>query len=194
MRLSPSARSARARWHAHVNSVNPPAPLRSWLADAASLTARLTAACRQFRVQLVRQASGRGTAEECEMIGLPKRMRVWRREVILHCDDQAVVFARTIAPCAGKADWPWLRNLGERSLGAALFADPRVRRGELEFARLQAAHPLRRAMRAALGRDDDVQHIFYARRSKFGRRRSCLLVTEVFLPSILQLSKHESAF
>lgn len=127
------------------------------------------------------------------MIGLPKRMRVWQRDVVLHCDGQAVVFARTIAPCAGKIDWPWLRNLGERSLGTALFADPRVERGELQFARLQVAHSLRRVMRAALGRDD-AQHILYARRSKFGRKRSCLLVTEVFMPSILQLSKHESAF
>lgn len=185
--------SSRVRWHAHVNGVNPPAALRCWLSDSSSLTVSLQAACRQFRVQLVSQTHGRGGAQECEAIGLRRSSRVWQREVLLHCDDMAVVFARTVAPCSGLAGWPLLRGLGENSLGAALFADSRVRRGALQFARLTQAHPLRSAMRDALGREE-AQQAVYARRSKFERKQGCLLVTEVFLPSILLLKKDEPAF
>jgi chorismate--pyruvate lyase len=76
--------------------------------------------------------------------------------------------------------------LGERSLGSTLFYDPLVTRGALEYARIRAGHPLMQRARAALGVGEDT--ILYARRCLYRRHRGTLLVTEVFLPAVLDLA------
>ena len=63
--------------------------------------------------------------------------------------------------------------------------DPLVRRGQLEYARIRAGHPLMERVRAAIGGSDDT--LYYARRCVYRRRQGLLLVTEVFLPSVLDL-------
>jgi chorismate--pyruvate lyase len=99
-----------------------------------------------------------------------------------------VVFAHTVVPMsATAADWPLFSALGERSLGTTLFGDPQVRRGVLEFARLRAGHPLAQRAREALGLDGPDELLLYARRCLYRRRQGTLLVTEVFLPSVLEL-------
>lgn len=163
--------------------------MRKWLTDPASLTSKLTVRCKQFRVQLLRQSSGQGLDGECEMIRLPRRARVWEREVLLRCDGHAVVFARTVVSrAAALADWPYFQSLGEKSLGATLFADPCVCRGAFQFALLKPSHPVRREIYNVLG-PGAIEPPFFARRSLFGRNRGWLLVTEVFLPPIMQLSE-----
>jgi chorismate--pyruvate lyase len=181
-----------AKWQAHVNAVRAPAPLRDWLTTPGSLTARLVAHSRSFRLQRLHQHRGQCLADEARALALPRRQRVWEREVLLRCDERAVVFAHTVAPAANSAsDWPLFRTLGERSLGTTLFCDPLVRRGQLEFARLRAGHPLARRARAALGADQASAaaagtHL-YARRCVYRRHQGLLLVTEVFLPEVLGL-------
>jgi chorismate--pyruvate lyase len=44
-----------ARWLAHPDGVRASAAMRDWLTTPGSLTARLTALSRQFRVQKLRQ-------------------------------------------------------------------------------------------------------------------------------------------
>jgi len=174
----------RVRWHSHINRINPPWPMRAWLVDPASLTSKLAKRSLQFRVQLLRQSSGKGLAGECEMLGLPRRARLWTREVLLCCDSRAVVFARSVlSRASGFSDWPYFRSLGERPLGAALFADRRVTRGSFQFAELQPAHPMVQAIRSFLD-EKEIVRPFYARRSLFRRRGGRLLVTEIFLPTL----------
>lgn len=200
-----------ARWHRHVGAIGAPAALRSWLLEADSLTARLMAHSSQFRVQCLHQQTARCLADESRAIGLQRPGRVWEREVLLRCDGEPVVFAHTVVPMSATAsDWPLFNALGERSLGSTLFYDPLVTRGELEFARLRAGHPLLQRARAALGLKEShvdshvdshvaahveahveahvVAHVVYARRCLYRRRRGTLLVTEVFLPSVLALA------
>ncbi len=177
-----------AHWHWHVNGVNPPAQLRDWLTDRVSLTVKLSARCRQFRVRRLRQQRGFCLADENRIIGLPRRMAVQEREVMLQCDDTPTVFAHTIVPLAATAaDWPFFSSLGERSLGTTLFGDPLVERGALQFARLRAGHPLfeRAAAAHALA---SIDQTLFARRCLFRRKKGMLLVTEVFLPEITGLS------
>ena len=176
-----------ARWHAHAGALGAPAALRSWLLEAGSLTARLTAASAAFRVQRLHQRTALCLADEARAIGMQRPGRVWEREVLLRCDDVPVVFAHTVVPMSASAsDWPMFNALGERSLGSTLFYDPRVTRGELEFARLRAGHPLMQRARMALGLEENT--VLYARRCLYRRRRGTLLVTEVFLPSVLALA------
>jgi chorismate--pyruvate lyase len=124
---------------------------------------------------------------------------VWEREVLLRCDGRPVVFAHTVVPMSATADdWPLFSALGERSLGSTLFYDPAVTRGKLEFARIRRGHPLMQRACAALGLDVGgagsggpglEEPVLYARRCLYRRHRGSLLVTEVFLPSVLALSK-----
>ncbi len=88
-------------------------------------------------------------------------------------------------------DWPLFNALGERSLGSTLFGDPAVTRGALEFARIRAGHPLFARARLALGPEVEAIEppVLYARRCLYRRHQGSLLVTEVFLPSVLALSK-----
>jgi chorismate--pyruvate lyase len=175
-----------ARWHTHVGALSAPPPMRAWLTAGGSLTARLTAHSARFRVQRLHQRIASCLADEARVIGLARAGRVWEREVLLRCDEAPVVFAHTVVPLSASAsDWPLFNALGERSLGSTLFYDPRVARGELEFARLRAGHPLMQRARAALGVDDHA--VLYARRCLYRRHRGTLLVTEVFLPSVLAL-------
>ena len=65
-----------------------------------------------------------------------------------------------------------------------MFTDPLVSRGPLEFVRIDARHPLGRRARQVFGRGFPV---LWARRSRFVKRGRPLLVTEVFLPALLDL-------
>ena len=165
--------------------------MRDWLATTGSLTARLVAASDAFRVKRLDQKVALCSLEEAHPIGLPRRERVWEREVLLCCDGRPVVFGHTVVPMSATAsDWPLFSALGERSLGSTLFHDPKVRRGPLEFARLRDGHPLLARARAALDGEPTVEladDIYYARRCVYRRRQGLLLVTEVFLPAVLDL-------
>lgn len=175
-----------ARWLRHAGGVNASAPMRDWLTTEGSLTARLMRHSRQFRVQRLHQNGAICLPDEASAIGMARPGRVWEREVLLRCDGEPVVFAHTVVPAACTAsDWPLFSALGERSLGTTLFHDPRVRRGELEFARIREGHPLMQRARAAIGGAGDK--VYYARRCLYRRHQGLLLVTEVFLPSVLAL-------
>jgi chorismate--pyruvate lyase len=177
-----------ALWHRHVQALGAPAAYLPWLCASGSLTARLIAHSAAFRVQRLHQRTAPCLADEAKAIGMARVGRVLEREVLLRCDGRPVVFAHTVVPMAANAtDWPLFNALGERSLGSTLFGDPQVARGELEFARLRPGHPLARRARLALG-DTDQHSIYYARRCLYRRHQGTLLVTEVFLPSVMNLT------
>jgi chorismate lyase len=176
-----------AAWQPHAGAVRAPAKMRDWLTTDGSLTARLMAHSERFRVRRLHQNAATCLADEARAIGLPRAGRVWEREVLLECDGRPVVFGHTVVPTGCTAsDWPLFSALGERSLGTTLFYDPLVRRGQLEYARIRAGHPLLERVHAALnGRNDSL---YYARRCVYRRHQGLLLVTEVFLPEVLGLT------
>jgi len=185
-----------ARWHSHVNHVRAPMALRHWLTDPGSLTAKLIAHSSAFRVQRICQRSDTCWADEHAAIGLTAPGKVHAREVLLCCDGQAAVYAHTVLPLQSNAgQWPLFRTLGNKSLGSTLFGDPQVVRGAMQFARLQPNHPaVRRAYaltrnEADAGLQNRCDQPLYARRSLFYRRGGIMLVTEVFLPTVAQLTE-----
>ncbi|MFC0254353.1 chorismate--pyruvate lyase family protein [Massilia consociata] len=176
-----------AAWQPHAGAVRAPARMRDWLTTEGSLTARLTASSGSFRVRRLHQRAATCLADEARAIGLARPGRVWEREVLLVCDGKPVVFGHTVVPTScTAADWPLFSALGERSLGTTLFYDPLVRRGQLEYARIRAGHPLMERVRASLGGADET--LYYARRCVYRRRQGLLMVTEVFLPAVLALT------
>lgn len=164
-----------------------PPSLRSWLTDAGSLTARVRARCEHFSVTVISQAAGRPTLDEAALLGLRPHEQAWVREVLLLADGVPVVYARSLVSRRHvRGAWHLFHGMGSRPLGAALFANPRIRRMPLTVARLDARDArYHRAIEASGIRP--VPRCLWARRSVFRLRGRPLLVTEVFLPTIQQL-------
>src|SRR5438132_11988334 len=119
-------------------------------------------------------------------MGLAANEQAWVRDVVLWADDRPVVFAHSVLPRAHvRGAWQLFSGMGTRPLGAALFADPRVRRLPLHFRLLDARHALYHGARLAVKFNAQTREL-WARRSLFLRGGKSLLVTEVFMPDILE--------
>lgn len=158
---------------------------RGWLTDHGSLTRRLQARSPAFAVRRLSQGLAIPNRDECMPLQLqPGRLAVVR-EVLLLAADTPLVFAHSVIPRAAlRGRWTSLAGLGNRPLGEALFADPRVQRQPLTCRKLDRRHPLYRAAAAHLA---EAPATLWARRSRFSLGRQSLLVTEVFLPAVLSL-------
>lgn len=188
------------RWHARPPRDTIPVALRGWLTDPGSLTDRIRSRCGKFSVTVLRQCLGRVNTDEAALLGLRRGELAWVREVVLVADGRSVVFARTVLPRHNvRGAWNLFHGIGSRPLGAALFANPRIEREPLACACLDRRDArYHRALEAA-GVDAKVGPDFrapdtairatalWARRSMFRLRRRALLVTEVFLPAIVDL-------
>lgn len=158
---------------------------RGWLSDRGSLTQRLRERCPDLHVMRLRQSHGLPDEDERRPLGLPRRRLALLREVLLMCGETPLVFAHSVIPLAGlRGPWVGLSGLGHSPLGAALFANPRILRHPLEYRRVDARHPL---YRGAAHHVTAPPASLWARRSLFALDRRPILVTEVFLPEILEL-------
>lgn len=156
---------------------------QGWLRDQGSLTQRLIAVCEgRFSVQVQFQGWRVAELDERQGLDLPARQRSLIREVRLCCDEQILVYARTIIPAASLSGAERkLGRLGNRPLGAYLFSNPWMRRQRMEFAVIQPHHRQYPPMPEAIG------HL-YGRRSLFCLHQRPLLVCEWFSPEILQMA------
>lgn len=164
-----------------------PSGLLPWLTDSASLTGRIVERCRCFRVVVLGQSVGRAMLDERALLRVRAHERVWVREVLLVADDRVVVYARSTLTLHNlRGRWRLFRGIGGRPLGAALFADPRIERLPLESTALDGRDARYHRAAAAAGLPDRPERL-WARRSRFRQSGRDLLVTEVFLPAILDL-------
>ena len=170
-------------WHGAVLGCE--TGLAPWLRDHGSLTHRIQQRCTRFAVRGMRSGLACIAPDEAALLGVAPQHLAWSREVFLYADDLPVVFAHSA--CARQylhGAWSAVRNLGNKPLGALLFAHPLVDRKPLHYKALRSAHPLYRRATVALGNPPCK---LWARRSLFYLHDAPLLVTEVFLPDILRL-------
>lgn len=160
--------------------------IHEWLFDNGSLTRRLQQACPGgFRVELISQLWQRPQLNERRRLGMPSRRLALVRQVYLYCGDTPCVYARTIMPRETlSGSQRHLAVLGNRPLGAVLFADPHMHREAMEFARLQAGE---RLFADAVQRLSTWPRAIWGRRSVFYLANKPLLVNEIFLPGIENL-------
>lgn len=164
-----------------------PAGLAPWLRDHGSLTQRIQQRCTRFAVNGVRSGLARIAPDEAALLGVAPQHLAWSREVFLYADRRPVVFAHSA--CARRhlrGAWSAVHSLGNKPLGALLFAHPLVERKPLHYKALRNTHPLYQRAITAL---DNPPGRLWARRSLFYLHGAPLLVTEVFLPDILLLAK-----
>lgn len=180
-------------WLAHPPRAAMPAALLPWMRDAGSLTARIRARCSRFAVQVVCQELARVNHDEALLLGLRAGERAWLREVLLLADGRPVVFARSLLPRRNvRGAWNLFHGIGSRPLGAALFSDPAIVRLPLACRRLDGRDARYHRAKAALSRYAPAQPMsraLWTRRSIFLLRGSALMVSEAFLPEILELPR-----
>ncbi len=125
--------------------------------------------------------------DESALLGLTPQQLAYSREVFLYADGRPVVFAHSAcAPEYLRGAWTAVAGLGNQPLGALLFAHPLVQRCPLHFKLLRSNHLLYQRAVQVLGYPPSK---LWARRSLFYLHGAPLLVTEVFMPEILQLQK-----
>lgn len=152
-----------------------PVPVRQWLLDRGSLTARLIAASDgDFQVRVLKQSWRVPYFNEARVLGLKPRQQALVREVVLLCHGQPWVYARSVIPFSSlKSRLRFLRKLQNSALGALLFKDPKLRRSHFQVSQFDlpvADIPYQQAASV------------YGRRSLFHLYGQPLLVAEVFLP------------
>lgn len=154
-----------------------------WLVDNGSLTLRLQQKYPDFSVRSMPLKYMRPLVDEASLLRVSLSEAVLVREVRLMGEGRPVVFAHSVLPQSSlKGDWAVLGRLGNRPLGAALFANPRVVRDPLSFKKLSPHHALFR--RAARHLSSEPEFL-WARRSVFRLGDAAILVTEIFLPAVL---------
>ncbi len=175
------------RWRKRPARALVPPGLYPWLTDAGSLTARIRARSTRFEVEVLSQRIALPHRDEAAALRLRAGELAWLREVLLRADGRPVVYARSLLPRRNRSGACRIfHGIGSQPLGAALFADPRIERGPLVSTALDARDArYHRAAAVLAGRE--APRRLWARRSVFRMRHRPLLVTEIFLPAVLDL-------
>jgi chorismate--pyruvate lyase len=180
--------------HKHKNL---PRTLKQWLLDPSSLTKKLIDySTGQLRVEVIEQSIRRARFSEYKALKLAHHKYVVVREVVLYGQEIPLVYARTIMPLSTlKGPLRKLYYLGNRPLGGALFADPSMRRGELEVAPIGQHYLPKRTLNSfsknlnsscqPAAFHHNPHHNCWGRRSLFFLKNKPLLVCEIFLPSLV---------
>lgn len=141
---------------------------QAWLLDKTSLTQKLRARCDDFRVELIFEGYATPLLDEALRLNLAPHHQAWLRTVCLTCQNQPVIYARSVIPHFDQQN-PWwsLKQLGDQPLGEILFSRTDLNRSEFEFC--QADWPQINAPQKL------------ARRCSFEQNHAPLLLTEVFV-------------
>jgi len=162
-----------------------PADLLVWLAEPGLLTERVRAVAgdaTQFRMLRVQSAP---LAPELQARLAVADSACLLREIEFSCGDVRWIFAQSAFPESTVARYPWLRDLGEAPLGAALLRVQGVERDPLEYAELPAGHALARS-----AAPDGVDPL-WARRAVYRLAGAPIVVQEVFLPGLGRCAARE---
>lgn len=181
MKINRHVNGARERWlKVAVQSQQ----YLSWLIEADSLTAQLQNRYTDFFVRAVRVVSQHPSHEEAKLLNVPTREHAQIREVLLFGKAKPVVFAHSVLPQKSlRGAWRSLGKLGNKPLGAVLFANPNVKRSPFSYKKLYAHHPL---YRAAVQHLSEQPRFLWARRSIFSLSCANIMVVEIFLPELMQ--------
>ena len=162
--------------------LNIPDNAASWIFEAGSITQRL----RNYygpgvRVQVLKNDWHRPFISESHLLKSPHAKYSLIREVLLSVDNTPLVLARTIIPERTiKSAQHNLSHLGSRPLGEVIFSYPKLERLALEI-----SHTSKQAWKAEIQKATHIQQDLWGRRTVYAIHHHPLLVSEFFLPEIL---------
>jgi chorismate lyase len=144
-------------------------PYTSWLLEPSSLTQRLREHVPPVHVQPLFEGLQAPSPDECRILQQPQGVvsSTWVREVHLLGAGVPRLWARTVIPnWSAHNPWAQVQTLGQQPLGELLFVWPDIARGPLHIAHTPMG---------------------WARYCVYHRHQAPLLLTEVFLPTLLEM-------
>jgi len=143
-----------------------PIGLQRWLTNRKSLTHALICACpEKFSVKVLNEDWQKPTLSESHALGLKPNSLAFIRQFHLYCGDKAWVYARTVIPQNTlRGELQKLTHLGTQPLGAILFANKHIQRGEIEIAKISSKHKVHQT---ALMFSQNKSSSIWGRRSLF---------------------------
>jgi chorismate lyase len=178
------------RWH---NKVTARLALRdkrlhAFLFQSGSLSRFIQQRCEgTFHIELINESWRYPMPDECHLLSLKDHEITFIREAWLKCDEQRIVYARTVIPRTTlKGESQKLMRLGTRPLGNILFNNNTTYRTNMRYGKIKVHCELHKQATKDSGVDSDL----WGRQSLFYINKSPLLVTEVFLPAILECTKN----
>ena len=170
-------------YHSLKSKISP--ALAEWVLEPNSMTAKLRdAGGSSFRVNVIHHDWSIPRPTELNTLNLPAHSAAIVREIELICHNQTYIFARSVYPAKSMLGKNYiLRHLGERPVGDIMYADPRLTRINVELAQLRPGHV--DYNHAALILKNPPKSL-WARRAVFIVNRHPLLISEIFLPTILE--------
>ena len=130
-------------------------------------------------MQVLSQVRDRPRLDEAQALGMQHGEKAIVRQVLLLCDGNPWVYARTVIPVTSlRGKLQRLAGLGTRPLGGVLFADPGMRRGGVELAEILPGQAVYAAATAHMRQRPAA---IWGRRSVFRIAGKPLLVSEIFL-------------
>lgn len=150
-----------------------------WLFDTSSLTTRIIDRCgKNFSVQVLSQCWQIMEHEESSAMKAGNVSSALVRQVLLCCKEQPLVYARTVIPATTvQGALRRYANMGNRPLGAMLFADRTMKREQVQVAKLPVMHDANKYSKSG--------ELIWGRRSVFRVAGKPILVSEYFLPELL---------
>lgn len=159
--------------------------IRQWLFESGSLTQRLRDLCgAELHVRLLKQVWQKPFLGESHQLELPVCRYALIREVALCCGEMPLVCARTIIPLQTlRGAQRRLSNLGTRPLGEVLFSTPKLERNGFELAEVAGTIWNRKCF------SECPDEAVWGRRTIYSIGGRELLVSEFFLPALLEMGK-----
>jgi chorismate--pyruvate lyase len=159
-----------------------PSFVRDWVTLETSMTARIgVVAGTAIDVDVLQQARGPLHADERGFFDPPAAEGVVR-EVCLKSEGQPLLVARTVFTSRRLEEHPTIVRLGNHALGSLLFADGPPRYSARDSVTVGEGAPLWPLIRQ---RHDSDPGPYWARRTLFELFGEVLLVTEIFMPELL---------
>ncbi|MBL1143227.1 MAG: chorismate lyase [Proteobacteria bacterium] len=159
-----------------------------FLFNEGSLTYYIQQHCKgEFNLELVSESWQAAMSDEIALLSLSDNEKTFIRKVRLKCDNQALVYARTVIPektFSGKNKK--LSCLGTNPLADILFKDENTYRADMCYAKITVDCGLYKEAT----KDLDIISELWGRQSLFYTEQQPLLITEIFLPSILECNKN----
>ena len=161
-----------------------PANVHSWIYESQSLTRRLRKVYGQsFTVEILFHRRRPAFLSECGLLKLPHQQYNLIREVLLHADGKPLILARTILPEKTiKIAKRNLSHLGTRPLGEVIFSYPKLERLDLNISCIKPD-----LWTPGLAEKVLFNQNIWGRRTVYAIHKQPLIVSEFFMPAVLEL-------
>lgn len=161
----------------------PAQTLRAWLHDRTSLTRRLQVLSDDhFSVTVLKQQWEKPRLAEAQSLKIPQHEVALIREVILNGNNTPWVYARSVLPLRTlEGSLRFLRHWDNRPLGALLFRNHRIQREHPIVQQLPCSSLPTSLQNTSLPKQ------LWGRSSVFRHSRHGLLVSEIFLPALVDV-------